>query len=279
MKNKICGIYLITERATGRGYVGFTTQVFTDRWSKHKKRFPPQLFEYEVLLPLPLGATEKELKKLERFYITELDTMAPNGFNRTRGGNGSGPRSPEARKKLSEAAKAQHASMTPEQKREWSQKLSEAAKDYEASVTPEEKQRRSQKISEATKAARDNMTPEKKREWSQKISEGKKGIPGAPVSEETRQKLSDAGKSHWSSMTEDEKRERSQKISQSKTGKSGPPQSEETKKKRAETIRGQTRSEEAKKNMSEARKAIAARKRAAKAALEETHTSIEDDQQ
>jgi hypothetical protein len=256
MKNKICGIYLITERETRRDvYVG--QGVVYDRWGHHRRKYPEELFDYRILLECP----RTELDHWEQHYIRVLKThWSEGGDNQTWGGQfwprPEEPLSPATRKKLSEAQKA-----------------------YEASMTPEEKQKRSQKISEATKAARDNMTPEKKREWSQKISEGKKGIPGAPVSEETRQKLSDAGKSHWSSMTEDEKRERSQKISQSKTGKSGPPQSEETKKKRAETIRGQTRSEEAKKNMSEARKAIAARKRAAKAALEETHTSIEDDQQ
>jgi len=227
MKNEICGIYLITERATGRGYVGQSNDI-ERRWREHQKsRFPPECFDYRHIMTCP----SQDLDFWEIFYIDRIGThFSKGGFNGNRGGQyyprPDEPVSPETKQKISEAHKARNSSMTEEEKRE---------------------------RSEALKAALAN--------------------------EEVRKKLSAASKAYHSSMTENEKRERSQKISQSKTGKSGPPQSEETKKKRAETIRGQTRSEEAKKNMSEARKAIAARKRAAKAALEETHTSIEDDQQ
>jgi len=203
MKNENCGIYLISERETGKGYVGFTTQVFTERWRRHKDRFPPQLFDYEVLLPLPLGATEKELKKLERFYISELDTMSPNGFNRTRGGNGSGPRSPVTRKKLSEAHKAREASLSEEEKQKRSQKRSEAAK---ASFANEETRK---KLSEAVKAYYDSATPEEKQKKSDALK-----AHNASMTPEEKQKKSDALKAQHASMPEEKKRERSRKLSE-----------------------------------------------------------------
>jgi hypothetical protein len=90
MKNKTCGIYLITEKATGKMYVGLAKRRdgIEGRWYDHKKRFPQDLFSYEILLPCPPGTTREELSNLEKFYIRELDCVEPNGFNKTSGGCG-----------------------------------------------------------------------------------------------------------------------------------------------------------------------------------------------
>jgi len=107
MQNKIIGIYLITEKATGKMYVGLSggRDGIEGRWFKHRKRFPEALFSYEIFHPCPSGTTRAELSLLEKFYIRELDCMEPNGFNRTSGGTGSTEVSEATKKRQSEAGK------------------------------------------------------------------------------------------------------------------------------------------------------------------------------
>ena len=107
MKNKTIGIYLITERETGKMYVGLSKRRdgIEGRWVKHKSRFPEALFSYEILLPCPPETTREELSNLEKFYIRELDCMEPNGFNKTSGGTRGSEVSEETRKRQSTALK------------------------------------------------------------------------------------------------------------------------------------------------------------------------------
>jgi hypothetical protein len=233
MQNKIIGIYLITEKATGKMYVGLSggRDGIEGRWFKHRKRFPEALFSYEIFHPCPSGTTRAELSLLEKFYIRELDCMEPNGFNRTSGGTGSTEVSEATKKRQSEAGKNRapasaeaRANMSAFQKgrvksaehvakvaaaqrgktvsKETRAKQSEAAKAYYDSATPEEKQKRS----EAVKASLANEETKKRQSEAGKnrapasaearanMSAFQKGRVKGPMSEEQKLKLSQAAK-------------------------------------------------------------------------------------
>jgi group I intron endonuclease len=77
------GIYKITERSTGRCYIGQSTNI-KRRWKEHYKRFSPDLFEYSVEQECCVGL----LDVMERYFIKKLNTLTPNGLNKTHGGSG-----------------------------------------------------------------------------------------------------------------------------------------------------------------------------------------------
>jgi len=77
-----CGIYSITEKVTGRRYIGQTKSKFSRRWRGHISRFPIEHFDYEVIIT----CEEKELDELEKYYIEKYDCQYPNGFNHQKGG-------------------------------------------------------------------------------------------------------------------------------------------------------------------------------------------------
>jgi len=211
MQNKTIGIYLITERATGRDvYVG--QGIVFDRWKAHRSKYPEELFDYRILLECP----RTDLNHWEQHYIRVLKThWSEGGNNQTWGGQfwprPEEPLSPATKKKMSEsvkaslaneetkrkkseAAKAYEASLSPEEKQKRSeafraavteekkQKLSESAKAHEASLSAEEKQKRS----ETAKARKASLSPEEKQKWSEALR--------AAVTEEKKQKLSEAAK-------------------------------------------------------------------------------------
>lgn len=220
MKNKTCGIYLITEKATGKMYVGLAKRRdgIEGRWYDHKKRFPQDLFTYEILLPCPPGTTREELSNLEKFYIRELDCVEPNGFNKTSGGCG--------KTELSEEQKAKRRGRV-----------------------------HSKKTRDKMSATRKGRAPHNK---------------GKPMSEETKAKQSAAQKGKSKNKgrvcSEEERAKRSAALK-------GRVCSEETRakisaalKRRVSPPKRNPLSEETKAKLSAARKAVAARKRAAKAA-------------
>lgn len=90
------GIYKITERSTGRCYIGQSTNI-KSRFRSHKKRFNRDLFDYEVLIQCPV----ESLDFLERAFINGYDSVN-SGLNITRGGNGTfGPMGTKTRQKIS----------------------------------------------------------------------------------------------------------------------------------------------------------------------------------
>ena len=98
------GIYKITEITTGKCYIGQSKNV-EGRWKDHHKRFPPQLFNYEILV----SCDKTELDLYEKEFIAHFDSHR-NGFNKTIGGSGikvTDPH-PETIQKVSESMKAWH---------------------------------------------------------------------------------------------------------------------------------------------------------------------------
>jgi group I intron endonuclease len=111
-------IYLITNTINGKQYVGQTTRTIEIRWKDHKhhkdfgtsylhkaiKKYGEENFIREIVCePLTL----ESMNDLEREYIEKYNTLSPNGYNLTKGGEGSLglKHTDEAKEKMSRAAK------------------------------------------------------------------------------------------------------------------------------------------------------------------------------
>ena len=68
----VIGIYCITERSSGKRYIGQSRNVHS-RWWQHRDRFPPDTHGYEVLIECGV----EELDDLEQSFITQLNTRWP----------------------------------------------------------------------------------------------------------------------------------------------------------------------------------------------------------
>lgn len=112
-------IYQITNRLTGKRYIGKTHKTPQARWKRHLSDahrgtgckvlqraihlHGPQSFEVTTLAQFE---TTDALNLAERLFISEFNTLAPNGYNLTRGGDGGGgPKDEEFRRKISEGMK------------------------------------------------------------------------------------------------------------------------------------------------------------------------------
>lgn len=87
-------IYIITNRDTGKAYVGCTTYSLHQRcrWHKNAKtlvgkalRENPGAFKARVL---SVALNERAAAAVERFWIGELGTLHPRGYNTTESGQG-----------------------------------------------------------------------------------------------------------------------------------------------------------------------------------------------
>jgi len=112
-------IYLVTA-PSGHQYVGQTIRTLTKRWAEHCyyaresdheyalynaiRKYGPEQFKVEILKEVQ---TKAELDFYEQFYIQTLNTLAPNGYNLTLGGEGS-LLSEETKEKIAKAHRGQH---------------------------------------------------------------------------------------------------------------------------------------------------------------------------
>ena len=107
-------IYLITNKANGKVYVGRTQKTAAARWYLHVKtaksgsrlvvhqairKYGPEAFSIEVLA---YANTVEEFEALEKKFISDYQAVNPKfGYNRTTGGNGfSGLHTQESRDKM-----------------------------------------------------------------------------------------------------------------------------------------------------------------------------------
>lgn len=112
-------IYLITNKHNGRRYVGQTTQTIAKRWMGHctdsnryfnypivnaLNKYGPDSFIVQELARVESADVFPWLNFLEPLYIKTYDTIKPNGYNLSPGGNHA-PRHPDTRAKLSAAHK------------------------------------------------------------------------------------------------------------------------------------------------------------------------------
>jgi group I intron endonuclease len=105
-------LYTITNKVNGKQYIGISSRV-ARRWVEHKsghgsklvyqaiKKYGLDSLEFDILCE----GCEGDIKKLEVAMIAKHNTLAPNGYNLTEGGEGSTGWKPsaETRKKMSEA--------------------------------------------------------------------------------------------------------------------------------------------------------------------------------
>lgn len=93
-------IYKIQNKANGQVYIGKTTMKVHKRWTDHLSsakrsstyigrslhKYGREGFTFEVI---DIAETEESLNQKETFYIVHYDSMSPNGYNLTSGGEGS----------------------------------------------------------------------------------------------------------------------------------------------------------------------------------------------
>jgi group I intron endonuclease len=96
-KQRFGCIYRFTNTVTGKKYIGRTLN-FKQRMAQHKRdnrktylknsinKHGWEIFKKEILID---NVPEKDLNNLEMYYIEVENTMAPNGYNLTKGGEGS----------------------------------------------------------------------------------------------------------------------------------------------------------------------------------------------
>ena len=97
-------IYCITNKINGKQYVGKTEKTIDERWKEHKQDYSKERYEkrplYEAMQKYGIDNFEiKELEYLaqggtllsdrEEYWIEQLGTYGHNGYNATKGGDGS----------------------------------------------------------------------------------------------------------------------------------------------------------------------------------------------
>ncbi len=124
-------IYKILNNINKKIYIGLTTNTAEYRFKKHKsmiysngcsalyeafKKYGVENFTIETIC---FSSNKKELMSLEKHYISELNTVSPNGYNLTSGGENCIV-SKETRQKISNRLKGR--------KIEWAEKVSSGVK-------------------------------------------------------------------------------------------------------------------------------------------------------
>ena len=204
-------IYRHTCTVTGKSYVGQTRKKVRVRWHQHVsaaltnsdhqclalsraiRKYGRKSFVCEVLA---VANSQEEANKLEPFWIAASDSLSPNGYNLSYGGDVIGVISEETRKKISANTKRQLAAMTPEERSERSRRA------LLNSTTPEERSAR------AFRAWHD-QTPE---QLEARLAKFKKR---PPMSEEERRRRSVRAKASWAAMSA---KERAQKCAHMRSG-------------------------------------------------------------
>ncbi len=195
MKNVTIGIYLITERATGRDvYVG--QGIVYRRWRHHQKKFPKDCFDYRVLLECP----RTELDFWEQHYIRVLKThWTEGGENQTWGGQywprPEEPLSPATRAKISAALKGR---VAPNK----GVPMSEETKAKLKGRTHSEESRAKQSASQKGRPGRVQSEEEKAKRRGRVMPEEERAklsaaLKGRVQSEEEKAKRSAAAKARW----------------------------------------------------------------------------------
>lgn len=255
-------IYKITCLVNGKGYVGQTRQKLEVRIRGHKnckvkrgidaaiRKYGFENFTVEVLEICHVELLDER----EIFFIRELGTKAPNGYNLTDGGDGGSNPSEETRAKISTAHKGKK--LTPETRA----KLSAAHKGKSRAPLSQETRakisasRKGIHHSEETRARLSTAhtgkkhTPETLAKMSAAQSGKKNGFYGKHHSQETREKisanergktLSDETKAKIAATLTGIKRspETCAKMSAARKGKKGKPHTPETKAKIAAALK------------------------------------------
>ena len=204
-------IYLRTNKINGKKYIGqVTTKRFKARQNKWnnlnlpyagnvinnaRKKYGIESFGFEILKE----CEDEELNKWEMYYIKELNTKVPYGYNMTDGGDGTSgcTVSEETKRKISEANKGKTTWLKGKHhSEETKQKISKGKKGNKLSEEHKRKISKGNKGKKRSEETRKKLSETRKgnklsEEIKQKISEAQKG---KKFSDETRKKMSEAHK-------------------------------------------------------------------------------------
>lgn len=206
-------IYLARCKTSGRGYVGqsvafaqrkknhlfgcVSCRVFNRAIQKHGK----DSFQWIILAE---GLQKEELESAEQFYIARYNTVAPNGYNLTSGGECGKEYSAETRTKMSQSQKRRFVNnpISADERKARSEKMKgEGNNFYGKKHTPESLA----KIGAASKGrycspeARAKISVASKKMWQDpkyraRVSQANKGIKLSP---EVRARMSAAAYKRW----------------------------------------------------------------------------------
>ncbi len=237
-------IYILKNKTNGKCYVGQTTKLFKERFRQHQisnsvvgkalRKYGSKNFEKIILENI----LDDNLNFAEIEYIKKYNSISPNGYNITYGGNG-GKHLEETKRKISEAHKGKK--FTEEHKKKLSESLS------------------GRKIPKETrlKMNKDKIGVPRSEETKRKISKANKGqVPfskGGHLSEEHRKKIGNALKGNKNKIGYKISEETKQKLSKAHKGKH---LSREHRKKISDAQKGRKLSEETKRKMSETHKKL-----------------------
>ncbi len=113
-------VYSVTNLINGKKYIGYTTKTLEERKKNHLRKskninqkhyfylfqealrkYKNEDFKWEILYNC---SSKEECQEKEKYFINELNTISPNGYNLTEGGNG-GIQSEETKTKISNSLK------------------------------------------------------------------------------------------------------------------------------------------------------------------------------
>lgn len=156
-------IYKIVNKNNGKIYVGKTNRSLGERFSGHIKSAKNKVNRYLYdsmnyhgyhsfeIIEIEICNSDEQLNEREKFWIKELNSLHPNGYNMTEGGDGGNTLkswSDEERRLLYQSQGNKRRGKRPP---EFSQVMSEASKKREAEKSEEKKKEVSQKISKTLK--------------------------------------------------------------------------------------------------------------------------------
>lgn len=138
MKEKVCGIYKITNKINGMSYIGQSKNCM-ERWSQHKNAHRERYIDKAIdefgkenfTFKIEIKCSPEELDYYEQETIKKYNSLWPNGYNIQIGGVTGYKHESYTRQKMSDAMKGDK---NPSKRLDVRQKISEVKKN-----TPKQK--------------------------------------------------------------------------------------------------------------------------------------------
>lgn len=214
-------IYLLTNRVSGKVYVGQTTRDPEERFVEHRSNAKNKRVRGRQAITLAIHkhgwesfsqeiletcSSQEELNLAETIWIERYNCMCPNGYNLTTGGGNAGKPSDETRAKMSKSMTGiPHGPMSDEQKAIRSRagigRIFSEDRKRRISESQIGKIRSPESIKKMIESKTGKKLPLRTAEHCRRISEAK---VGGRHSEETKKKLSEASRLWWARKKESE---------------------------------------------------------------------------
>lgn len=207
-------IYILTNTQNGKQYVGQTCGPPKYRWKAHVRearrkihcpllgrailKYGPEVFSLSVVNLT--GSSRDWVNFVEQWFIDELQTQKPNGYNVEPGGNG-GKHSEETKRKIGLAHRGMKRSLEArENMSAWQRGIKRSAHHVEAirRASTGRTHRPETKLKQSL-AKKGRPSPLRGRKWG-------------PMPEETKQKLSESKRANPRSLTDKQKSDLSERF-------------------------------------------------------------------